>query len=101
MKTTIKNTAEKINMMESLHATKGDRTGEINLHWDAVENAHCYIVQICDNIKRKQTWKIIDIVNDSSYTAAGLKKDQNYAFRIAFIGKSGQSCWSNPVIKKI
>ncbi len=87
-------------MIKSLYATTGDQDGEINLQWDAVNFAYSYVIQLSYAETKKNTWKHIDIVNDSGYIVKGLKPERTYAFRIAVVGKNGQGAWSEPVTKK-
>jgi hypothetical protein len=90
----------KTEMIKSLYATIGDQGGEINLQWDAVNDAYSYVIQFSYTETKKNAWKHIDIVNDSKYTVRGLKPERTYAFRIAVVGKNGQGEWSEPIYKK-
>lgn len=88
----------------TLCVTLGDLPGEVDLCWDAVEEAKSYVVQSCRYTfsgKASLKWKHVDIVTESLCAVTGLKKGLTYGFRIAVISSSTQGCWSKPVYKKI
>jgi Fibronectin type III domain len=87
-------------MVKSLFATLGDETGEIELQWDSVNKAKCYIIQMRMSKTKNPLWKHIDIINDSKYTITGLTPFKSYEFRVAAIGEKGQGDWSEAIIKK-
>jgi hypothetical protein len=84
----------------SLTATSGDSEGEIDLVWEPVKKAHTYVIQKCKDTKGPAKWVNEDIVSKSSYTVSNLKSSRKYLFRIASVGRKGQSPWSEPVQKK-
>ncbi|HEY3251108.1 MAG TPA: fibronectin type III domain-containing protein [Ignavibacteria bacterium] len=80
-----------------LYVTSGSFAGEVNLQWDAVQDAHNYIIEISGG----KHWQQLDIVSDPQYSISGLRLGRTYLFRISAIFKSGQGPWSKAVIKKI
>ena len=84
----------------SLTATSGDIEGEIDLAWEPVSGAHTYIIQKSSDVKEPVKWVFEDVVTRSSYTITKLKSKHIYWFRVAAVGASGQSNWSNSVQKK-
>ena len=85
---------------QSLTATSGDSDGEIDLAWEPVEGANTYVIQRCSEFKKPVRWINEDIVSKSSYTVTKLKSGHTYWFRVAAVGRKGQSPWSEPVLKK-
>lgn len=101
--TTGKNTSLTIS---SVYAAKGDASGEIDLNWDAIENADSYVIEISENngkakLGKYHKWSILDITNESKYTAAGLKNNKTYLFRVAAVDSKQQGPWSSAAEKRI
>ncbi|MBP9192577.1 MAG: fibronectin type III domain-containing protein [Ignavibacteria bacterium] len=87
--------------MENLSAAKGDSKGEINLHWDSVENAVSYVIEIANSNQSKEIiWKVIDIISYPQYTVRKLKSNRDYLFRVASINDNGQGEISGEIMKK-
>ena len=84
----------------NLCANKGDLEGEVNLQWDAVKNANCYVIQKT-NRKSKNAWSHIDSVGEARYTVNGLLPDSKYFFRVAAMNGNCQGEWSEEIEKKI
>lgn len=84
----------------SINAAKGDTKGEIDLNWDAVENANSYVIEYCEQT-RKTKWNTLDITNESKYTVSGLKDKKKYMFRVAAVDSKKQGPWSDTVEKGI
>ncbi len=84
---------------ESLYAANGSFEGEINLQWDAVDNAYRYVIESAMmNVNR---WQLVDIICDTQYVISGLRKGRSYKFRIAAVFAESQGPWSNEVSKKV
>ena len=86
---------------QSLTATSGDSSGEIDIIWEPVYGARSYVVQRSIKITEPGRWTQEDIITKSSYTVSKLKSGQKYWFRVAAVGSSGQGPWSEPVQKKV
>lgn len=86
--------------INNLSAAKGDSKGEINLHWDSVENSVSYIIEIAHvNHLKDVNWKVLDIISESFYRMRKLKSNKNYYFRVASINRDGQGKWSKEISK--
>lgn len=83
----------------SLTATAGDHDGEIDLSWDTVRGARSYVVQRSPDPPSESTWVHAGISTRSRTTVEGLNSGTRYWFRVAAITSSGQTAWSNPVVK--
>ncbi|MEO8666591.1 MAG: fibronectin type III domain-containing protein [Ignavibacteria bacterium] len=87
--------------LNNLSAARGDSQGEINIQWDAAENAVQYIIEIAAQSNSKEIrWKVIDIISESHYTVKKLKSNKNYFFRITSDDGTGREEFSRKVIKK-
>ncbi len=84
---------------EALAATEGDHDGEIQLHWDRVPPARSYVVELSPDPPTDTSWAHQKVVTTSSSTISGLTRGGKYWFRVAAIGASGQSGWSDPATK--
>jgi len=82
--------------ISGIAAAAGYLDGEINLQWEPVRGAECYIIQLYSCRK----WKEIDIVTRAVYTVTGLRSGKEYSFRVAAVGSKGKGKWSGTVIKK-
>jgi len=70
---------------------RGNSRGELNLHWDAIENTVSYMIEISMlNSAGNSKWQILDIISDSFYTVRNLKSNKSYTFRIASIDEKGR-----------
>ena len=83
----------------SLTATAGDHDGEIDLSWDTVRGARSYVVQRSPDPPSEPTWIHSGVSTRSRTTVEGLNSGTRYWFRVAAITTSGQTAWSNPVVK--
>ena len=83
----------------SLTATAGDHDGEIDLSWDTVRGARSYVVQRSPDPPSESTWTHSGISTRSRTSVEGLNSGTRYWFRVAAITASGQTAWSNPVVK--
>ena len=80
-------------------ATIGDRDGELDLSWDTVPGARSYVIQQSPDPPGATTWTHAGTSTKSSTTITGLTPGTRYWFRVAAIGASGQSGWSDPATK--
>lgn len=83
----------------SLTATAGDHDGEIDLSWDTVRGARSYVIERSPDPPSESTWTHSGISTRSRATVEGLNSGTRYWFRVAAVTTSGQSAWSNPVVK--
>jgi hypothetical protein len=83
----------------SLTATAGDHDGEIDLSWDTVRGARSYTIERSPDPPNESTWAHSGISTRSRTTVEGLNSGTRYWFRVAAITSSGQTAWSNPVVK--
>lgn len=83
----------------ALAATEGDHDGEIQLHWDRVGAARSYVIERSPDPPTDASWVHEKVVTTSSTTISGLTRGAKYWFRVAAIGASGQSGWSDPATK--
>lgn len=84
----------------TIHAVQGEKPGEIELLWQPVNDARSYVIQINNVLNSELTWKHIDIVTRTRYTASGLKSKKQYCFRVAAVTSTGQQEWSNPAAQR-
>jgi Fibronectin type III domain len=83
----------------ALAATEGDHNGEIDLHWNRVNRARSYVIERSADPPTDSSWTHEKVVTTSSATMSGLTRGAKYWFRVAAIGASGQSGWSDPATK--
>lgn len=83
----------------ALSATEGDHDGEIDLNWNRVTRARSYVIERCADPPTDSSWTHEKAVTTSSTTVSGLTRGAKYWFRVAAIGASGQSGWSDPATK--
>jgi hypothetical protein len=83
----------------SLTATAGDHDGEIDLSWDTVRGARSYVVERSPDPPSESTWTHSGVSTRSRTTVEGLNSGTRYWFRVAAVTSSGQTAWSNPVVK--
>ncbi len=86
--------------ISSINAAKGDISGEVDLNWDAIENADSYVIELC-KLNGKSKWNLVDITDESKYTVKDLKQKETYLFRVAAVDSRKQGPWSEPVKKKV
>jgi Fibronectin type III domain len=82
-----------------LSASAGDHEGEVDLQWDKVNNARSYIVEQSPDPPTDSSWSNSAVVVKSQATIEGLTSGKKYWFRVAAVGATGQSGWSNPAAK--
>ena len=82
-----------------LSATEGDHEGEIDLHWNSVKRARSYIVEHSADPPNDTSWSQSQVVVASSATVGGLTRGAKHWFRVAAVGSTGQSGWSDPATK--
>jgi len=82
---------------ENLSCTTGDFSGTVDAHWNKVEGAKSYLVQVCADPPTAGGWHLIGATPKSSYTATGLTTGSTQWVRVAAIGVDGaQGPWSDP-----
>lgn len=82
-----------------LSATRGDKDGEINLHWDAVRGAKSYRIEICLDPLAQNKWGQCKTSTKSKVTVPALISGQGYWFRVCAINSNGESAWSDTAFK--
>jgi hypothetical protein len=82
-----------------LSAAAGSHEGEINLTWRKVENSRSYIIQISSDPPSADSWGHAETVTIASKTIQNLTSGKKYWFRVAAIGSTGQSGWSEPATR--
>lgn len=80
-------------------ATIGELEGEVDLQWDAVKGAKCYIIELSN--RNGLVWNQLDIVSVSKHTVTNLKTKTTYCFRIAAVNGKQKGPWSNVISKKL
>jgi hypothetical protein len=87
-------------IISSISAAKGDVYGEIDLIWDAIDEADSYVIEYCEG-RGKSKWNLVDITDESKYTIKGLKRKKTYLFRVAAVDSQKQGPWSETIEKVI
>lgn len=82
-----------------LAATAGDHDGEIDLSWDTVSGAKSYVIEMSADPPTATSWTHASVSTKSKTTIKGLTSGTRYWFRVAAVGSSGQSGWSDPATK--
>ena len=83
----------------ALAATAGDHDGEIDLGWDTVAGAKSYVIEKSPDPPTPTSWLHAGVSTKSKMTISGLTSGTRYWFRVAAVGPSGQSGWSDPATK--
>lgn len=83
----------------SLTATAGDHDGEIDLHWDKVNRARSYVIEMSADPPTNTSWQHKAVSLKSQATIEGLTSGTKYWFRVAAVSTNGQSGWSDPAAK--
>ena len=84
---------------ENLSATTGDKSNEVDLHWDKTAGSYSYEIEICPDPIDDTKWQHTKTVTKTSATVSELTSGQRYWFRVAAVSAQGESGWSNPVSK--
>lgn len=82
-----------------MEAAAGDRDGEIDLTWDKVKGTRSYVIERSADPPTTTSWSHAAIATRSQTTVGGLTSGTKYWFRVAAIGATGQSPWSDPATK--
>ncbi len=91
---------QKLPKPAGLAATTGDSDGEIDLHWDCVEGAKSYRIEICtENPLDKTKWQNAKTATKSKAAITGLTSGEGYWFRVCAINTNGESAMSDPAFK--
>jgi hypothetical protein len=88
-----------ISVPAALSLTEGDHNRELKAHWDRVDNSRSYVPERSPDPPTETSWVHEKVVTTSSTTISGLTSGVRYWFRVAAIGSSGQSGWSDPATK--
>src|SRR6185295_8433183 len=83
----------------ALSAAAGNHEGEIDLTWKKVDNSKSYIIQISPDPPSADSWGHAETVTVANKTIQNLTTGKKYWFRVAAIGSTGQSGWSEPATK--
>jgi hypothetical protein len=83
----------------ALAATAGDHDGEIDLSWDTVAGAKSYVIEKSPDPPTPTSWAHAGVSTKSKMTISGLTSGTRSWFRVAAVGPSGQSGWSDPATK--
>jgi hypothetical protein len=83
----------------ALDATTGDHEGEIDLSWDTVSGARSYVIEKSPDPPTGTSWAHAAVSTKSRSTLSGLTPGTRYWFRVAAVGTSGQSGWSDPATR--
>jgi hypothetical protein len=83
----------------ALEVTTGDKEGEVDPSWDKVAGARSYVIQISPDPPTATNWTHAGTSTKSNTTVSGLSSGTRYWFRVAAVGASGQSGWSDPATK--
>ena len=82
---------------ENLSVSTSDIANEVDFHWDKVEGANSYEIQICMDPLDTNKWEHAKNSTSSISKIGGLISGQRYWFRVAALNTNGESGWSNPV----
>jgi hypothetical protein len=88
-----------VSIPTGLEVTTGDKDGELDPSWDKVAGARSYVIQISPDPPTATSWTHAGTSTKSSTTIGGLASGTRYWFRVAAVGASGQSGWSDPATK--
>lgn len=75
--------------------TSGDADGEIDLSWNSDPGAKSYVVELSTQAPPSAVWTNAKTTVKSTETLTGLQSGTRYWFRVAAVGVSGQSAWSD------
>lgn len=84
---------------QALSAGAGKHDSEIDLSWDPVSGAKSYIIEMSLDPPTATSWTHAGVSTKASKTISGLISGTRYWFRVAAVGSSGQSGWSDPATK--
>ena len=79
-------------------AKPGTDPGFIHLRWTAVARARAYAVQISVDPPTEASWTALDGETGLRRKVGGLRSGQRYWFRVATVGRAGQSRYGEPVV---
>jgi len=79
--------------------TAGDNAGELDAHWDGMDNAKSFEVQISADPFTEATWKTADTVTNSKVALTGLTSGAKIWVRVRAINSKGKGPWSDPATK--
>jgi hypothetical protein len=82
----------------ALSATRGDHEGEIDCSWDPVAGTRSYVIERSADPPTISSWTHAGVSTKSRSTIGGLTPGTRYWFRVAAVGTTGQSGWSDPAV---
>jgi hypothetical protein len=82
-----------------LRAEFGSHEGEVDLKWGGVSGSKLYVIEIAADPNDSESWEQIAMPTYNRFTATGLDSGTRYWFRVAAVGTTGRSPWSDPAMK--
>lgn len=79
----------------SFTLTTGDSEGELDASWNSVHGAQSYIIELSLQAPPAAVWTNAKTTTKSKETLSGLISGTRYWCRVAAVGASGQSGWSD------
>jgi len=83
----------------ALDATAGDHEGEVDLSWDTVAGARSYVIEKSPDPPMATSWTHAGVSTKSRTSINALTPGTRFWFRVAAVGTSGQSGWSDPATR--
>lgn len=87
--------AGQLNPPSAFTTTTGDSDGEIDLSWNSDPGAKSYIIELSTQSPPNAVWTQAKTTTRSKETLTNLTSGTRYWCRVAAIGASGQSGWSD------
>lgn len=85
--------------VQNLSVTAGDNAGSLDAHWDGMDNAKSFEVQISADPFSDATWKPADTVTNSKAVLTGLTSGAKIWVRVRAINSKGKGAWSDVATK--
>ena len=82
----------------NLGVTRGDNSGEVDLHWHSLANAKSYVVQTSPDPFTEASWAVVAAVTKSKAEVLNQPVGQRRWYRVAAVGSAGQGAYSQPVL---
>lgn len=79
----------------AFNTTSGDSDGEIDLGWNSDPGAKSYVIEMSTQGPPNAVWTQAKTTTKSKESITGLQSGTRYWFRVAAIGATGQSGWSD------
>ena len=87
--------------VQNLSVTAGDNAGSLDVHWDGMDNAKSFEVQISADPFTDATWKPADTVTNSKSALTGLTSGGKIWVRVRAINSKGKGAWSDVAVKVV